>query len=264
MPCWTAPVLCCALAQLPFGLPSEQAPPPATPVQSELPFGLPSEKDLLAAGPPRGVVFVLDGSGRLRLMAEDLACAVAEAGLLLEVREFNWSYGDYRIFADLRSESNHRDQGKALAAAVLAHRSACPGTPVFVVTHSAGAAVALAAAEGLPPGSIDRIVMLAPAVSPGYDVRPALRASRQGLDVFYSPTDLVSRGLAISGCADGWHVFSAGANGFTPSEGESCPDLRQHSYSWEMTRTGHLGGHYGWTKIGCLREYVVPLLVCGE
>jgi len=38
-------------------------------------------------GGAKGVVFVLDGSGRLRLMADDLASVVAEAGLPLDVRE---------------------------------------------------------------------------------------------------------------------------------------------------------------------------------
>src|SRR5262249_45143874 len=147
---------------------------------------------------------------------------------------------------------------------ILGQKAACPAAPIFVVTHSAGAAVLLSAAECLPPGTIDRVIMLAPAVSPGCDVRPALAASRCGVDVFYSPTDLVSRGLALTGCADGWHVFSAGANGFTPPCGCPDPNLRQHGYCWEMARTGHLGGHYGWTKIGFLREYVVPLLACGN
>jgi len=213
-------------------------------------------------GTGKGVVFVLDGSGRLRLMADDLAQAVAEAGLPLDVREVNWSHGYPLWLCDLRHTGNHHSQGQALADAVLAHRSACPGTPVFVVTHSAGAAVGLAACECLPPGAIDRLIMLAPAVSPGCDVRPALHCCRCGVDVFCSKTDLVSRALALTGCADGWHGFSAGANGFKTPDDEDCTNLHQHNYTWDMHHCGHHGGHYGWTKKGCLREYVVPLLAC--
>jgi pimeloyl-ACP methyl ester carboxylesterase len=193
-------------------------------------------------------------------MAEDLATVVAEAHLPLAVSEFNWSHGNGRIFFDLRSRANHRERGEQLAGAILTYRGTCPTARVVVITHSAGAAVAIAAGEYLPAGSVDRIIMLAPAVSPGCDIRCALRASREGVDVFYSPVDGISRGLALTGTADGWNVFSAGANGFDTSAAPACANLRQHGYSSSMAKTGHLGGHYGWTKIGFLREYVVPLV----
>ena len=135
---------------------------------------------------------------------------------------------------------------------------------MFVVAHSAGAVVALTAAERLPAGAVDRIILLAPAVSPGYDVRQALKASRHGVDVFYSSTDMMSRGLALTGTADGSNVPSAGANGFADPQGAGSSSLRQYGYTREMSRTGHLGGHYGWTKIGFLRDYVVPMLAAGD
>jgi hypothetical protein len=210
----------------------------------------------------RGIVFVLDGSGRLQLMAKDLRCVVEEAGLSLAVEEFNWSYGNYRVLSDLRIHSNHCASGQALAGRILCYRAARPGDCVFVVTHSAGAAVAIAAAACLPPGSVDRFILLAPAVSPDCDVQPAVVASRQGVDVFCSHKDIISIALAITGCADGKHVFSAGRNGFAHTECDACSRLRHHFYTAEMASTGHHGGHYGWTKIGFLREYVVPLLSC--
>ena len=58
-------------------------------------------------GCSQGVVFVLEGSGRVRLMADDLTRAVAEACLPLDVKEFNWSHGTCRVLADLRDESHH-------------------------------------------------------------------------------------------------------------------------------------------------------------
>ena len=208
----------------------------------------------------KGIVYVVDGSGRLRLMANDLATTVREAGLPLEVQEFNWSYGTYRWVSDLRSRSNHNAKGEELAGMILAHRTSLPNAKVFVITHSAGAAVAIAAAEHLPDGAVDRIIMLAPAVSPSADVQACVRASRMGVDVFYSATDLISRGLAITGTADGRNVFSAGANGFSDSE----DGLRQHGYGREMGRCGHHGGHYGWTRIGFCRDYLCPMLAEGN
>jgi pimeloyl-ACP methyl ester carboxylesterase len=219
----------------------------------------PGQEARPAATVSTGVVFVLDGSGRLRAMAQDLGTAVAEAGLPLEVRDFNWSYGSGRVLLDLRGRANHSAKGDQLAATIQAQRSSRPEAKVFVVAHSAGAAVAIAATERLPAGTIDRIILLAPALSPSADLRSALRASRNGVDVFYSPSDMISRGLALTGTADGANVRSAGANGFADSEGAGT-GLRQHSYTRDMSRSGHLGGHYGWTKIGFLRDYVTPML----
>jgi hypothetical protein len=207
-----------------------------------------------------GIVFVLDGSGRLRLMADDLSTAVAEACLPLEVQEFNWSYGYCRVFCDLRNEGNHQAKGEELAGTILEYRACHPGARVYVVTHSAGAAVAIAAAEHLPDAAIDLIIMLAPAVSPDADIEAAVRASCKGVDVFCSHKDMISRCLALTGTADGRYVFAAGLNGFSPHEDASLPGLRCHFYDSEMGHTGHHGGHYGWTKIDFLREYIVPLL----
>ncbi len=211
-------------------------------------------------GPPLGIVLVLDGSGRLRLMTDDLATVVSEACLPLEVSEFNWSKGAGRIFCDLRSWTRHCEQGQQLADTILAYRSTCPHGRIVVVTHSAGAAVAIVAAEHLPACSVDRIIMLAPAVSPGCDLSCTLAASREGVDVFHSHTDGICHALALSGTADGCFVFAAGAHGFKETAAPPCTNLRQHVYSTSMAHTGHLGGHYGWTKIGFLREYVVPLI----
>jgi len=256
VPLFLLPV-CVADAQGPMPLAAQAAnygqPPSVPAAHGQEPSPTPTN-----AG--RGIVYVVDGSGRLRLMANDLATTVREAGLPLEVQEFNWSYGTYRWVSDLRSRSNHNAKGEELAGMILAHRTSQPNARVIVITHSAGAAVAIAAAEHLPDGAIDHIIMLAPAVSPSADVQACVRASRKGVDVFYSPTDLISRGLAITGTADGRNVFSAGANGFSDAE----DGLRQHGYSREMGRCGHHGGHYGWTRIGFCRDYLCPMLAEGN
>ncbi|MCS7045689.1 MAG: alpha/beta hydrolase [Gemmataceae bacterium] len=227
--------------------------PAAAPQQAE-PLAAPSK----TVG--RGVVFVLDGSGRIRLMTDDLQAAVAHAGLSLEVREFDWSHGVGRVFADLRNRWHHDAQGAQLAATLVAERKDDPQARLYVVAHSAGAAVVLAAVDRLPPKTLQRIILLAPAVSAGVDLRPALKATRQGVDVFYSSFDLIARGLSLTGTTDGSTAASAGATGFSSPTDDSSAALRQYPYTSEMAATGHRGGHYGWTKYGFLRDYVVPLL----
>jgi hypothetical protein len=207
-----------------------------------------------------GIVFVLDGSGRLRLMADDLACVVAEACLPLDVQEYNWSHGCGRIVADLRSKCNHHSQGQILADRIQEYRTAHPTGKVYVVTHSAGVSVALAAAVCLPPRSVERFIFLAPAVSPDCDLTVAQVASCSGVDVFCSKKDMIGRCLAVMGCSDGHYVVAACTKGLTSCSAENCPNLYQHCYTSELSKCGHHGGHYGWTRCGALRECVLPLL----
>ena len=205
---------------------------------------------------PTGVVFAVDGSALLRDMGPDLHRAVADAGLPLAVQTFGWSHGAGRVFSDLRGQARHRDKGQELAGRILAHRQAHPADRIVIVAHSAGAAVTLAAAEGLPAGTVDRIILLAPAVSARYDVRPALAATREGIDAYHSSKDLISLTLTMTGTTDGWNGASAGRGGFDAAD----PGLRQYAWQADMAPTGNWGGHFGSTRPEFLRAYVVPLL----
>jgi len=211
------------------------------------------------APPSCGVVFVADGSGRLRNLSADLAQAVGDAGLPLQVRSFNWSHGTGRVFLDLRGRAHHQQKGRQLAECVVSFHETNPGEPIFLVGHSSGTAVVLAAAENLPPGSVDGIVLLAPAVSPRYDLRPALQVSAGGVDSFYSPRDLISRAQVLSGTADGRFSPSAGCAPFVvPDDGvenDCYSGLRQHRYGLHGE-----GGHFDCTRRRFLRDNVVPLL----
>jgi hypothetical protein len=201
-------------------------------------------------------------------MGDDLRQAVCQANMSLEVVDFPWSNGPGRIFADLRCHSHHKEKGQELAGLILTQCQSCPGARIYLVCHSSGAAVVLAAVEYLPPGSVDRIILLAPAVSTYYDLRPALACARQGIDCFYSPWDLTSYSVALVGTTDGYHLPSAGAWGFTPVTdslgGCTYQALRQHGWSTEMRCARHFGGHYGCTRLGFFQDYIVPLLADGN
>jgi pimeloyl-ACP methyl ester carboxylesterase len=211
------------------------------------------------------VVVAVDGSGNLRPWATDLEHAVADAGLHLQVLPFDWSHGPGRVFSDICSDSRHRAKGEELARLLLDKRRNCPAQKLYIVCHSSGAAVVLAAADWLPPDSVDRIVLLAPFVSSGYDLCPALRCSREGIDCFYSRWDLASRMTLLIGTADRCWQFAAGCVGFTPEgDGDVAKGLyrklRQHPWDAEMRQVADYGGHFGCTRPGFFRRYVVPLL----
>jgi pimeloyl-ACP methyl ester carboxylesterase len=178
-----------------------------------------------------------------------------------------WSHGCPRILADHIAFGHAREEGRRLAAEVVVLRQGCPDAPVYLVGHSAGCAVVAAAAEWLPPDGVDGIVLLAPALSQGYDLRPVLRCARQRVDVFYSEHDWVYLGLFTSliGTSDRHWTAASGRYGFLPPAGEPgdfalARRLRQHPWQPGYAATGNRGGHYGIYQPDFLRCYVLPLL----
>jgi pimeloyl-ACP methyl ester carboxylesterase len=221
----------------------------------------------LPASPPQGVVFVANGSGDFRSVSTNLSRAVAEAGLPLEIETAVWSHGYGRYIADHVDHENHLVEGDRLAEQVSAYSRTYPGRKIYLIGHSAGCAVVLRAAERLPPDSVDRIILLAPSVCTEYDLRPALRTARGGIDAFTSEEDRVVLGLGmrIVGTADRRCRTAAGQYGFTPvidAPGDAAlyQRLRQHPWDPMVAWSGHEGGHYGSNQTGYLRAYVLPLL----
>jgi pimeloyl-ACP methyl ester carboxylesterase len=217
--------------------------------------------------PPAGVVFIANGSGDFRTVSANLRQVVAETAIPLQIETLVWSHGWGRYVLDHVDHANHLSQGRWLAAHVTAYRQAYPERRVYLIGHSAGCAVVLAAAEALPRDSVDRIILLAPSVCVSYDLRPALRTAHQGIDVFHSSEDTVVLGLGMRlvGTAEGGCRTAAGQCGFTPVL--TCPadavlygKLRQHPWDPIVAWSGHDGGHYGSNQAAFLRAYVLPLL----
>jgi pimeloyl-ACP methyl ester carboxylesterase len=218
--------------------------------------------------PNADIVFVANGSGDSRTTTHALTGAVAATGVPLRVETFPWSHGSGRLLVDHLDHCNQVDEGRRLAGLVWAARTSCPGRAVYLVGHSSGTAVVLAAAEALPPGSVERIVLLAPAVSADYDLRPALRTARQGIDVFYSRRDIGALGIGTSlvGTADNCWGAAAGRVGFrpiveTPCDAELYSKLRGHPWDPCLAWTGHHGGHFGSNREDYTRTFLLPLLV---
>jgi hypothetical protein len=98
-----------------------------------------------------------------------------------------------------------------------------------------------------------------------YDLRPALRAARCGIDVFHSSQDrlILGLGMRIVGTAEHACRTAAGQYGFTPvlaGPGDAAlyGKLRQHPWDPVVQWSGNDGGHYGSNRTGFLRAYVLP------
>jgi pimeloyl-ACP methyl ester carboxylesterase len=222
----------------------------------------------IPVAPPGGIVYSVDGAGSFFSFTSNLSDAIAESRLPLRVEPVNWSHGYGRILSDHLNYENIREEGCRLAARIALQKQAFPDTKVHLIAHSAGAAVLLAATEHLPPGSVEHIVLVAPAVAADYDLRPAVRAARCGMDVFYSELDLGFLGVAtgIFGNTDRTWTAAAGRVGFRPvvcdpADAQLYQRLRQHPWHPCMSWTGNRGGHFGGYRSCYLQRFVLPVLL---
>jgi hypothetical protein len=212
-------------------------------------------------------VFVADGAGNFRNASLMLQLVVQEDVLPIEVYSFEWSHGYARVLSDQMAFSHARDKGKRLAEQMLAYHAKYPEIPIYVYAHSAGCAVAVKAVEELPPGVVERVILLAPALSAAYDVTPALERVHRGLHVFYSRHDWYYLGVCtyMLGTADRRFTCCSGRVGFNIEPEHIDPGLAaklfQHAWHPDDRALGNNGGHYGAYQPAYMRAHVIPLLL---
>jgi hypothetical protein len=210
-------------------------------------------------GPAIGIVFIADGSGGLPGPSCDLSRLISCGCPGMRVDIYDWSHGWGLVLMDMYGHEHHRTKGRELACRIEAYRQACPSGRICLVGHSSGAAVILAAADCLQPGTVDRVILLAPAIGCNYDLRPALRAACEGIDVFYSHRDWISFSMNFAPTADlQWFAGAAGYYGFDPVLG-GCGD-EAALYANLRQYPGCHTGHFVCTKTAFLREHLLPLI----
>ncbi|MFO0837477.1 MAG: alpha/beta fold hydrolase [Phycisphaerae bacterium] len=219
----------------------------------------------------RGIVYVLPGIEGPSRWNRDIVYGLAEGGVGSAIEVYDWTTGLPGGFVfNLASYERNLRQAAALARKIVAYRERYPGRPVYLVGHSGGAGIAIMAIEALPPGrQIDMAILLAPALSPEYDLRKALQRTRHGVVNFYSELDLglLGVGTTIFGSIDREHGASAGAVGFDVPSALKAADrelydgkLRQVKWSPQMRKMGVSGTHSGWTSRSFVRDYLAPLI----
>ncbi len=222
----------------------------------------------------RGLVLVADGVGGLDMLGTGLRFVAGAERLPYTIGVVSWGHGFGRWFADLTDATNRDRQAGLVAEALRRFQSEQPDDPVFLVGKSGGTGVMAKALEQLDEESVERVVLLAPALSPGYDLTRALRAVRRDVVVFWSPYDVIilGAGTRLFGTIDRVRSVGAGLVGFDrPAPDDPDPEkIRQYAklrpIRWEprMASTGYLGGHFGPDSPIFLRKYVLPLLRVGD
>ena len=147
-------------------------------------------------------------------------------------------------------------------------KSKHPEAVVDLVGYSGGGGLAIMVAEVLPEGVHLRNVVLAqPALSPDYDLCPALSRIDGKLVNFYSPYDWLILGLGtrVFGTMDRQEVASAGKERFDLRRAVRKPELRGkvEQRGWELRQVadGHFGDHFSILSYWWNRRHVAPYLL---
>lgn len=189
-----------------------------------------------------------------------------EAGLDRAVEINEWGYKPFGTFPNLMSLELNRQRASRLAGALADYRKQYPKAPISIVGYSGGGAIALFIAEVLPEEVVlERIILLGAAISPQYDLGPALARTRCGIVNFYSESDWFMAGWATEtfGTMDRKRTSTAGRIGFRDAQGALLEHDQVVQVAWraEWRSLGHAGGHSGWRSQEWARAVLAPYLL---
>jgi pimeloyl-ACP methyl ester carboxylesterase len=215
-----------------------------------------------------GLVVSLDGIGGYDWGPRWLRSGLDEAGCTSAIVIYDWSkvWTGFWV-GDLMDQNRNQAVARDLAHLIMSYEAAEPGRPVTIIGHSGGAAIVVWALEALPDEcKVDRAMLLAPALSPDYDLSKALHAVRSRLYVTYSHGDVGTMmvGTEALGTMDRKHSVSAGLVGFSlpaqPADIEQYAKVRQIGWTWDLAKMGNYSGHMGWTSTRFAKEYLAPII----
>lgn len=188
--------------------------------------------------------------------------AYHELTQIAPVEMFHWGAPKLLFIANFRDKQIHDRAEQRLAERI----DALPASVerVQIVAHSAGCGVALGA-TAQAKRRIDRLILIAPSVSPTYDLRPAMSRLDGPVHVFYSKDDvlLLKWRTSTFGTYDRVKTPAAGHVSFTP-DALPLPDrarLIQHAYDdLSPTTQPTRGGHFACLAQPLFRAAILPLL----
>jgi hypothetical protein len=219
--------------------------------------------------PPTPYHLHLNGIGGYRFIDKYMLVGMQDGGLTGDVRAYDWTGHDVGLGA-LLVDSRHREQSQKVAEIITTVAREQPGRRITLSCHSAGAGIVCWALEQLPDDvNVDSIIMLAPALSPQFDLSPALRHVTRKIYAFYSPYDgaVLGLGTKMFGTVDGVKAEASGKVGFTmpkSADPEQYRKLVQVPYDSAWIKLGNIGDHIGPMSRGFSREVLAPLMLTGN
>src|SRR5688572_27488537 len=256
-----------------LGCADDQPPAPGhlpsdTPSAAQLPPRTPATKpaDVLANAPVKPYVLHLPGVSGESHIDRDLRAGLRNAGFAGDIHIYDWTCKDPGIPA-LHNRQRNLEQADLIAQRITKQFRAAPGVPIYLTCHSGGAGPAVWALEKLPAGvSVRSLVMISPALSPGYDLSAALSRVSGKAYCFYSEADdmVLGTGTKLFGTIDGVRTDAAGRVGFTRppnADDRQYAKLIAKPYEPAWARLGNIGGHVGAMTTPFAHAIIGPIML---
>jgi pimeloyl-ACP methyl ester carboxylesterase len=217
--------------------------------------------------PDKGLVIFVESIRWLSIPWGRRSClaGLRKAGYRGEFRYW-WWHGFWRAWLVLPAIMDHamlERQARRLADCIVEEQRAKPDKPIRLMGYSCGGYVATRALELLPGDiQVESVALLAAAISPWRDLRPACNHVRGPLIISSCWLDAVILGLGtlLFGTGDRVHTVSQGMVGHHGSKGRNVVELH-----WRpgMIHTGNVGGHFAAAATNYIAQLVAPMMGIG-
>ncbi|MCG8405503.1 MAG: hypothetical protein MI923_09935 [Phycisphaerales bacterium] len=209
----------------------------------------------------RGLTLILGGIEGPSLYNYQIVCGLLRSGYRGSVVRFDWNDGVpfWRSLVNLMSGKHHKHQALLVVDYILRYKHEHPDAPVCLIAQSGGCWITVRALEALPPKTnVETAVLLAPAISPAYDIKGATAKCASGLISVGSAGDFFFLGL-------GTLLLGTSDRHFTPSAGfvgwhyvtEGFVEARWHP---RWIKHGYVGNHTSSSAIGFIASVIGPRL----
>ena len=208
----------------------------------------------------------LPGIGGERSIDRRMTAGLREGGWEGKITIYDWTEHDPGLSA-LVSHERNLGEAKKVAKQIEERLTGDPKLRITLTAHSGGTGIAAWALERLPEGmQIQTLVLLAPALSPQYDLSKALRHVRGNAYVFYSKNDQVvlGAGTKLFGTIDGVKSEAAGLVGFKMPDGADAIQYRkliQKPYDQGWLAFQNIGNHVGCMSEPFAENFLAPMLI---
>jgi hypothetical protein len=215
---------------------------------------------------PKPYVMHLPGVSGTSIVDFSLREGLRKAGFDGPFEIYDWTCHDPGIPA-LHARMRNEEQAGIVAEILTRQFRAHPKQPIYLTCHSGGSGPATWALERLPADvKVACFVMLAPALSPEYDLTKALAHVTGKAYCFNSPSDdlVLGTGTKMFGTIDGVRCDAAGRIGFTrPAAGDPAQyaKLIHEPYQSGWVDFGHIGGHIGCMGAPFVQAIVAPIML---
>lgn len=204
------------------------------------------------------VIFLVPGVAGATPQYQGLIDGLHDGGINRPVQIVGWGAPSIFFFMNFNDTHIHESAEREFAERISKWRAEHPNARIDVIAHSAGCGVTLGALKRLGHEKVDTIVLLAPSVSPQYDLAPAVQAVAGTTHVFFSDRDktFLEWRTSTFGTYDNLKLPAAGNRGFRNLPARSM----QHPYEPAWESLGHDGDHFGTLARKFARDIIAPLL----